>query len=113
MSISTRIKNRRKELKMSVDELAAKLNINRATIYRYESADIENLSINILKPLADALNTTPAYLMGWEDLGNIEIPEKDLHQHQHIFDKIHDFSDDEVNELSMYINFIKSKRKGN
>ena len=66
MTIGERIKKRRKELGISVDEVAAKLNKNRATIYRYESDEIENMSINILEPLAHALNTTPAYLMGWE-----------------------------------------------
>lgn len=67
MTIGERIKKRRLELGLSVDDIAKKLNKNRATIYRYESNDIENFSITILEPLAQVLNTTPAYLMGWED----------------------------------------------
>lgn len=67
MTIGERIKNRRTELGLSVDFVAAKLNKNRATIYRYESDEIENLPITILEPLAAILQTTPAYLMGWED----------------------------------------------
>ena len=51
---------------MSVDELAKKLGKNRATVYRYENGDIENLPLDILEPIATALQTTPAYLMGWE-----------------------------------------------
>jgi transcriptional regulator with XRE-family HTH domain len=51
---------------MSVDELANKINKNRATIYRYEKGDIGNLPLDILEPLANALETTPQYLMGWE-----------------------------------------------
>ena len=43
------------------------LNKNRATIYRYENGDIENMPIDVLEPLAKALNTTPAYLMGWQE----------------------------------------------
>lgn len=66
MSVGTRIKNRRNELDMSVEELARKLNKNRATIYRYEKGEIENLPLDILEPLAKALDTTPQYLMGWE-----------------------------------------------
>lgn len=66
MDVGKRIRERRKELNMSVDELARKLNKNRTTVYRYEKGDIENLPIDILRPLAEALNTTPAYLMGWE-----------------------------------------------
>lgn len=66
MSIGQRIKHRRKELKMSADELARRLGKDRSTIYRYEKGEIENLPLDILEPIAAALNTSPAYLMGWE-----------------------------------------------
>lgn len=71
MSIGKRIKDRRKQLKLSVEDMAKKLGKNRATIYRYESSEIENMPLDILEPLAKALKVTPAYLMGWES-------EKDL-----------------------------------
>lgn len=67
MTVGDRIKRKRLKLKMSIDELAHKLDKNRATIYRYESNEIENFPTTILEPLAKALGTTPAYLMGWED----------------------------------------------
>lgn len=66
MNIGQRIKSRRKELKISADELGAKLGKDRSTIYRYEKGDIENLPLDILEPIAEALSTTPQYLMGWE-----------------------------------------------
>lgn len=66
MDVGKRIRERRKELNISVDELAKKLNKNRTTVYRYEKGDIENLPMDILGPLAKALDTTPAYLMGWD-----------------------------------------------
>lgn len=67
MTIGQKIKRLRKQLNMSVDDLAEKLGKNRATIYRYEKGDIENLPLDVLEPLANALNTTPGYLMGWEE----------------------------------------------
>lgn len=67
MRIGQRIRERRKELKISVDDLAKKLHKDRSTIYRYEKGDIENLPLDILSPIADALDTTPAFLMGWEN----------------------------------------------
>ena len=67
MTIGQRIRERRKVLDLSVDDLAKKLNKNRATIYRYESDDIENMPLTVLEPLAEALKTTPAYLMGWDE----------------------------------------------
>ena len=66
MTIGERIKQRRLELKLSADEVAIRLGKNRATIYRYENSDIENLPTTVLEPLAKILETTPAYLMGWE-----------------------------------------------
>ena len=67
MRIGERIKQRRLELGYTADSLAKLLNKNRATIYRYENGDIENMPIDVLEPLAKALNTTPAYLMGWQE----------------------------------------------
>lgn len=68
MTIGQRIKQRRKELRMSADDLGRRLGKNRATIYRYEDGFIENLPLDILEPLAEALMTTPQYLMGWEEV---------------------------------------------
>lgn len=67
MTIGERIKKRRNELRLSADEVAKALGKNRATIYRYESNDIEKLPTEVLEPLARVLQTTPAALMGWSD----------------------------------------------
>lgn len=71
MNVGERIKKRRTALDMSVDELAEKSNINRSTIYRYESGLTQNMPITNIPILAEALKTTPSYLMGW-----IDTPEK-------------------------------------
>ena len=67
MTVNQRIKGRRLELGLTVDEVAAELGVSRATVYRYESAEIANMGIDKLEPMAAALETTPAYLMGWTD----------------------------------------------
>ena len=67
MSIGRRIKDRRKTIGMSADRLGELLGKDRSTIYRYEKGDIENLPLDILQPIAQALNTTPQYLMGWRE----------------------------------------------
>ena len=64
--IGNRIKARRKELGLTADELGQLTGKDRATIYRYENGDIEHLPLEVLHPLADALETTPDYLMGTE-----------------------------------------------
>ena len=64
MTTGGKIRTRRKQLGMSVDELAKKVGKNRATIYRYENDEIE-MPASMLQPLADALNTSPDELMDW------------------------------------------------
>ena len=64
-NIGQNIKNRRLELGLTADQLANRLQKSRATIYRYESTDADNMPIGILESLAKALSITPAELMGW------------------------------------------------
>jgi transcriptional regulator with XRE-family HTH domain len=81
MNIGDRIKQRRLALGMDADALAQKIGKSRATIYRYENGDIENMPTTVLEPIANALNTTPAYLMGWEETsdGTIQISKELLY----------------------------------
>ena len=67
MTIGQRIKARRQELCMNAESLAEKVGVSAATIYRYEKGDIMKVNSDMLLPIADALLTTPAFLMGWEE----------------------------------------------
>lgn len=67
MTIADRIRNRRIELGLSVDDLANRLQKNRATVYRYESNYIKTYSPDVISALAKALDTTPAYFYGYDD----------------------------------------------
>ena len=67
MSIGQRIKHRRIELGMSQEELAHKLgNKSRASVSTVEH-DKEDLTTDRIRKYAEALETTPAYLMEWVD----------------------------------------------
>ena len=63
MEIQDRIKARRKELGMSAEEVAEKLGVSAATIYRYEKKDIKKFPTDILEPIAKVLHTSAGYLM--------------------------------------------------
>ena len=67
MTTGERIKKRRKELGITADNLGAEIGVDRSTIYRYEKGDIEKLPVSALEPLAGALRTSVAYLMGWTE----------------------------------------------
>ena len=67
MTTGERIKKRRLELGLSQEELAHRLgNKSRASVCTVEN-DKEDLTTDRIRKYADALETTPAYLMGWED----------------------------------------------
>ena len=82
MTTGDRMKQRRKELGLSAEALAERVEISPATIYRYENGDIENVPGSRLAPLAAILHTTPAYLMGWDEspLPDNIIPMPEIHQ---------------------------------
>ena len=63
LSIGQRIHDRRVELGLSVDELAAKIGKDRATVYRYERDEID-LPFSIIQFLCGALGTTASFLCG-------------------------------------------------
>lgn len=65
MTVGERIKRRRLQLGLSVDDIADKLGKSRATVYRYENGDIENMPYDVLIPLAKILDTRPGVLTGW------------------------------------------------
>ena len=73
MKIGKNISSRRNELGMSVDELASKIGKSRATIYRYENGDIENMPVSIIEPLAKALKIDPLILLDIEDNNNFTV----------------------------------------
>lgn len=62
-----RVKQRREEIHMSQEELANKVGYkSRSSINKIELGKNDVVQ-STLQKLADALDTTPAYLMGWEE----------------------------------------------
>ena len=101
VEIGLRIKQRRKEIGVSAIDIAKKLGKNKTTIYRYESGDISTMPVDILKPLAEILQTTPAYLLGW-DISNSELSD---YVNKYIL------TTNEQKEVINFINFIVSKKE--
>ncbi len=67
MELCDRIKSRRLDLKMTQAELADLLGYSdRSTIAKIERG-VNDISQSKISEFADALETTPAYLLGWTD----------------------------------------------
>lgn len=67
MTIGQRIKEQRLTNKLTQEELAAKINTTKQTIYKYENEIVTNIPLDRLEAIAKALGVTSAYLMGWEE----------------------------------------------
>lgn len=67
-SIGCRIRKRREELEMSQDELAKRLGYkSRSSIAKIEK-DGRELPQKKIAVIANVLQTTPSYIMGWEEM---------------------------------------------
>ena len=110
MTINERIKRRRKQLGLSAEDVANFLGISRATLYRYESADIEKIPAGILEDISVILKTTPMYLLGVERSGDKEKITFDDFTYA-MYGESRDLTDDEKAQLINMAKFMKSERK--
>lgn len=103
MNIGKRMKDRRKQLGLTADQVAEKLNVSRASIFRYEKGDIEKFPLDSLTPLAEALQTTPEELMGWHSEADISIIYNQLNDLRQT--KVYNFAEyqlKEQNQVRLY-----------
>lgn len=70
MSIGSRIKSRREELGMSQEELANKIGYKSKSSINKIELDVQQLRQVKIKQIADALETTTDYIMGWQPTSN-------------------------------------------
>lgn len=61
------IRELRQRKGLSQEELGKLVGVKRAAINKYETGLVVNLRRDMIQKLANALNTTPTVIMGWED----------------------------------------------
>ena len=113
MSIGSRIKERRKALGYSAEDIAARLGKSPATIYRYENGEIEKLPGDLLEPLAAILQTSPAWLMGWGSEVPGAVPRKitDSELKFALWGDADTMDDADLEAVRQYAAFIKERKK--
>lgn len=67
VNIGQRIKKKRELQKLSLQSVADKLDVNRSSVMRWENGETSRIKLPILERLAQILQTTPEYLMGYEE----------------------------------------------
>lgn len=59
--------SRRRELGITLDDIARHVGVSGATVSRWEHGDIENIKRDKIAKLAEVLKVSPGYLMGWTE----------------------------------------------
>ena len=66
MDFGTRIKARRKELGLTLEEVGNIVGVGKSTVRKWETGDIANMRRDKIARLAIALQISPSELMGWD-----------------------------------------------
>lgn len=72
LGIGLKIRAKREELNITQAELGKRIGVSRNAIWKVENGD-DNMTPERVEKFARALNTTPAYLVGWKIEENEEI----------------------------------------
>lgn len=62
--IGSRIKERRLELSLTLQDIATEIGVARSTIQRYENGAIENLKLPVVEAIARVLKVEPSWILG-------------------------------------------------
>ncbi|MEL4861610.1 helix-turn-helix transcriptional regulator [Pseudoflavonifractor phocaeensis] len=65
MTIGERIRKKRLELDMTLEDVARLIGVTRQTVQKYETGIVSNIPSDKVEALAKALKTSPSDLMGW------------------------------------------------
>lgn len=65
--LKDRLREARKNAGLTLAEVAERVGVSRQTIHRYENGIISNIPSSNIEKMAIVLNTTPEYLMGWQE----------------------------------------------
>lgn len=84
MDMSERIKSRRLYLGLTQEELGLKLGLQKSAIAKYENGRVENIKRSVIAKMAEVLECSPAYLMGWSDEPE-EKPKLDISKFDNIY----------------------------
>ena len=67
MELGEKMKKLRLEQGLTLEEVGNRVGVGKSTVRKWENGQIANMRRDKIALVAKALNTTPGYLMGWEE----------------------------------------------
>ncbi len=71
MNLGKKLKDRRLELEMTLEEVGEITRVSKSTVMKWENGDIENMKRDKIALLAKALQVSPLWIMGIEEENNV------------------------------------------
>ena len=68
-----RIKQKREEANMTMEELGKKLGVTKSTISKYERGEISQIKRNHVEELSKILHCSPEWLMGFDNAKDVKV----------------------------------------
>lgn len=104
MTKGERIKQLRLNNGISQTELAERIGQSKQTVYKYENNIVTNIPSDMIEKIALVLNTTPSYLLGWEENTNRKSASVARLENNEL-------TPDEDKQLSSFIDWMLEQRK--
>lgn len=108
MTKGQRIRLRREELNISQTDLAEKIDVSKQTLYKYETDIVTNIPSDKIEAIAKILDTTPGYIMGWED-SDIEIADTGFQKALKLYAEYQSLPPEKQTEFLNFLRFLQSK----
>lgn len=112
--MGSRIKKLREERRMTQEELGKILGVQKSAVAKYENGKVSNMKRSSIKKLADFFGVSSAYILGYSEQQILKQAIKvDTLSAEEIslVEAIRSMTDEEVKELSNFVDYIISKRK--
>ena len=114
-NMAQKIKQLRKSKGMTLEDVANIVGVGKSTVRKWETGMIANMKRDKIASLAKALNTTPAYLLGWEEvqknndiLADIIVRMRTDKEFFEIIQTLNDLDPEKLSGIKMFLNtFLK------
>ena len=105
MEMGEKIKMLRTQKSMTLEELGDRVGVGKSTVRKWENGMIANMRRDKIAKIANALNCSPAYLLGWEENDESE----QLKRLTEYAKRLGNLSQDKQKEVFNFIDFLENK----
>ena len=99
-----RLRKRRLDMGLTLQEVADVVGISMSAVQKYEKGKIKNIYISTIELFSKALHCSPLYLLGWINTPNVSTTEAD---------KLKNLSPENQEKVKEYMNLLSIAEKNN